>query len=151
MTRNNAELFDRVYLDLKRLASTKLSGERIDHTLQPTALVHEVFLKLNSVENFEDTTHFFCSAARAMQKILVDHARSRLAAKRGGKLKRAPLQDVQSTLVDPAEIVVVNDLLGELEKRSPRKAEVVRLRLFAGCSVHECLSLIHISEPTRPY
>ena len=142
------ELFERVYSDLRRLAAAKLSVERIDHTLQPTALVHEVFLKLNSVQNFEDTSHFFSTAAQAMQRILVDHAKARLAHKRGGKLKRAPLIDIEQTLNDPAEILVINDLLNGLQERSARKAELFRLRLFAGCTIPECAEILGISTST---
>lgn len=148
MPRNANKLFQKIYQDLRSLAAQRLAGERVNHTLQPTALINEVFLRLNAIEKFENTGHFYTSAAQAMQRILIDHARARNSGKRGGKLNRIPLTDIQQAWDEPAELLVVDDLLSRLAKRSPRKAELVRLRVFAGCTIAESAEILGISKTT---
>ncbi len=145
------ELFAVVYADLHRVASAYLQRERKGHTLQPTALVHEAYCRLVDAENLEfaDRRHFYAVAARAMRRILVDHARKRKAAKRGGGAGRIPLDRLPEL---PAErdawLTALDDVLGDLEKQDPRQAKVVELRFFGGLTIQETGETLGVSHAT---
>lgn len=122
--------FDAVYAELRRLAAVKMAGEREGHTLDATALVHEAFLKLGG-DSFASKSAFFCAAAEAMRRILVDHARAKRADKRGGTFTRVQLDEVPAGAAD-VDLVALDDALAELERHDPTAAELVKLRYFSG-------------------
>jgi RNA polymerase sigma factor (TIGR02999 family) len=140
-----------VYEELHRVASVYLKQERPGHLLQPTALVHEAWLQLkgSSSVNWESRKHFLGIAARLMRQILVQHARSELALKRGGGARPQPLD----TVVDlgsssSRELVALDDALAELASHDERKSRVVELHYFGGLQVAEIASLLEVSEAT---
>jgi len=140
-----------VYDELRRIAAAKMAGEAPGHTLQPTALVHEAWLRLGGDQQgkWQNQSHFLASAAEAMRRILVEHARRRLRLKRGGGRERVELQE--SAIQAPAEdekIIQVNDALEVLAKEDPHKAEIVKLRFFVGLSQGEIAELLGVSEKT---
>jgi RNA polymerase sigma factor (TIGR02999 family) len=140
-----------VYDQLRRLAARKLSSEAREHTLQPTALVHEAWLKLagSSDRNWQNRQHFFSAAAEAMRRILVDRARRRQSMKRGANPKRVPLDDVGlHAPADDDRLLAVNEALAKLEEVDPRKARLVNLRYFAGFSFEEAAEVLGIAVPT---
>jgi RNA polymerase sigma factor (TIGR02999 family) len=125
-------LLAQVYSELRQLARAKMAREQPGHTLQPTALVHEAWLRLGN-QRFENRAHFFAAAAEAMRRILINRARSRAAARNGGGLERLDLDDLE--IVGPAaddELLAVHEALDALAGEDPEKAEVVKLRYFAG-------------------
>src|SRR5262245_36413520 len=127
-----------VYKELRRLAHYHLEREADGHTLQSTALVHEVYLRLCGQDKppFENRAHFFGVAARMMRRILVDQARRRLAGKRGGKAPRVNLDDVPDLSSRRAsEIVALDEAMKALEQMDPRKARVIEMHFFGGMSV----------------
>ncbi|MFO0837258.1 MAG: ECF-type sigma factor [Phycisphaerae bacterium] len=144
-------LIGEVYQELRALAAARLQGETPGHTLQPTALVHEVYLKLARQDRAEyrGRTHFFAVAAEAIRRVLVDHARIRQAAKRGAGLERltisASLDAAQSSRFD---LLAIDDALQRLAALSPRQARVVELRFFGGLDVAETAEALDISENT---
>jgi RNA polymerase sigma factor (TIGR02999 family) len=146
------ELLPLVYDELRRLAAYKMSNESAEHTLQPTALVHEAWLRLTGNENarFASRAHFFNAAAESMRRILVDRARRRLAAKRGGGA--APLDvdevDIPSPVAEDAALLQMNEALEKLATLHPRKAELVKLRYFVGMSFEEASAALGIAVPT---
>jgi RNA polymerase sigma factor (TIGR02999 family) len=137
-----------VYDSLKEIARQRMAVERPDHTLQPTALVHECYLRLFGGHDlkFAGRGQFFHAAAEAMRRILVDHARSRACAKRGGARRRVPV-NVLDLAAEPAreDVLAFDGALSALEKESPSTAEVVRLRFFAGLSVAETAEVLGVS------
>jgi RNA polymerase sigma factor (TIGR02999 family) len=140
-----------VYDSLRRLAATRLAREPQQHTLQPTALVHEAWLKVSGPEErrWNGRQHFFAVAAEAMRRILVDRARSRLAAKHGGGA--SPVAAVELDLPAPApddQLLEVNDALEQFALVEPRKAELVTLRYFVGMSFEEAAATLEIAVPT---
>jgi RNA polymerase sigma factor (TIGR02999 family) len=144
-------LFPLVYDELKRQARRSLSNERRDHTLQPTALVHEAYLRLldQTVLRAENRTHFFAIASRLMRQILVDHARNRNAEKRGGAAQRLSLEDKDVSLEEIAgDILSLNDALERFEKFDERKARVVEMRFFAGLKESEIADVLGVNEKT---
>jgi RNA polymerase sigma factor (TIGR02999 family) len=145
------DLFQAVYVELRGLAGGYMAGQRASHTLQPTALVNEAFLKLvGSVDgSWESRAHFFRVAARAMRQILVDHARTRGARKRGGSAVRITLRETTHGTVDPGiEVLAVHEAMQKLESVDARKAEVVELRYFAGLSVDETAQVMGVTDRT---
>ena len=145
------ELLPLVYDELRYLARSRLRGEAANHTLQPTALVHEVYLKLSRLERIEwkNRAQFFAIAARAMRRVLVDHAVSRRAAKRGGRQPHVALDDNLIIAAEDAERVLeLNDALSRLEAAQPRLARVVECRYFAGMSIDETAAALEISSAT---
>jgi RNA polymerase sigma factor (TIGR02999 family) len=146
------QLLPLVYHELRRLAATKLRREKAGQTLQATALVHEAFVRLvdsAQSQRWNSRGHFFCAAAEAMRRILVERARRKKSAKAGGHLGRVQLHD--GDLAIPArsiDLVALDDALSELAKRDPRKAELVKLRFFAGLSIREAAMALGISEST---
>jgi RNA polymerase sigma factor (TIGR02999 family) len=145
-------LFPQIYQELKALARQKMMGERRDHTLQATALVHEAYVRLVGAKEIEWSSRgqFFFAAAQAMQRILIDHARARRGPKRGGKLKRVPLDNVLDLVREDAseEILALDEAVSRLEKVSPSVAAVVRLRFYAGLSVEETAAAMNVSPRT---
>ncbi|MCK6448341.1 MAG: ECF-type sigma factor [Planctomycetes bacterium] len=139
-----------LYDELRELARREMAAERRDHTLQPTALVHEAYLRLvDGDATFADRESFFAAAANAIRRVLVDHARKRGREKRGGGHVRVPLEglDVAETFEDH-ELVALDDALGELARVDPTKARIVELRFFAGMSVEELAKTLKTSEST---
>ena len=145
------KLLPTVYAELRRLALCYLSKERSDHTLQPTALVHEAYLRLVGQRSvgWEDRTQFFAAAATVMRRVLVDHARARNATKRGGGRRRTALDDVVTCFEERAcDLVALNEALERLAAMDGRKAQVVELRFFGGFSVEEAAKFIGIPRRT---
>ncbi|MBJ07003.1 MAG: RNA polymerase subunit sigma, partial [Verrucomicrobiaceae bacterium] len=127
------ELMLAVYEELKTMARIRMSKERAGHTLQATALVHEAWMRIGD-QQFENRRHFFSAASEAMRRILVDCARRKQAACRGGGLKRMEVDELDGLVCEQRddELLVVHEILGRLEEREPRKAELVKLRYFIG-------------------
>jgi RNA polymerase sigma factor (TIGR02999 family) len=142
-----ADLLPLVYNELRQLAAARLAGERADHTLNPTALVHEAFLRLTG-RSFESRSHFLRAAAEAMRRILVDHARSRAAQKRGGGNRRVPLDEVGSWVESPDQLLSLDEALARFAAEEPRKAELVVLRFFGGMTTPEAAQVLEVSVPT---
>ncbi|HTR41246.1 MAG TPA: sigma-70 family RNA polymerase sigma factor [Pseudomonadales bacterium] len=144
------ELLPLIYDELRRLAAANMARENPDHTLQPTALVHEAWLKLIGHENVQwnGRAHFFGAAAEAMRRILVDHARRKSAIRHGGSLQRVNLEDSDIAEQTDEQLLAVNDALEKLASRDKTKAELVKLRYFAGFTLEETARILGISEPT---
>jgi RNA polymerase sigma factor (TIGR02999 family) len=139
-----------VYEELRRLAIRYMRRERPDHTLQPTALVHEAYLKLIDQRRvtWESRAQFYCVAARLMRRILIDHARDVKAVKRGGGHK-APLEDCLAYAEErPDELVAIDEALSRLTDLAPRQCRVVELRFFGGCSEEEIAKILEVSVRT---
>ena len=146
-----AKLMPLVYQELHRLASLHLKRERPGHTLQPTALIHEAYLRLvrQNVPEWQSRTHFFCISASLMRQILVDHARRHLSEKRGGKLREVTLNEAFVVSPESAESVVqLDDALKALSTFDERKARAVELRYIAGLKVDEIAEAMEISSKT---
>jgi RNA polymerase sigma factor (TIGR02999 family) len=143
-------LFDAVYDDLRRRARQQLRRNPASPTLNTTALVHEAFIKLASgSSSFEDRSHFYHAAARAMRQILIDNARRRRAAKRGGGAAPFSLDAGQVAIEDHAEeLLALDEALQRLAREDPRLVRVVELRFFAGLSVEETGAALDVSERT---
>jgi len=150
------DLLPLVYQELRRLARRYLRRERADHTLPPTALVHEAYLRLIgsdlSTATLETRAHFFAVAAQAMRRILVEHARRHAAARRPSPADRTGFEEqgaVDRRPAEPvAEILAVHQMLDRLRRDHPRQAQVVELRYFAGLSEAEVAELLGVSRPT---
>ena len=145
------ELLPLVYEELRRLAAARMRNEATEHTLQPTALVHEVYLRLlrSEPQTWENRRHFFSAAAEAMRRILIEHARSRDRLKRGGDAQREPLVEIAiNPSVDLSEVLAVHEVLEEFERLMPDKAELVKLRYFAGLDEATAAETLGISRPT---
>jgi RNA polymerase sigma factor (TIGR02999 family) len=143
-----AELLPLVYDELRRLAAAQMKGEAIDHTLGATALVHEAYIRLIGREAYESRGHFLRVAAQAMRRILIDHARTRLAKKRGGGRDRVPLDESVRWTDSPQHLVDLDDALRRLAAEEPKKAELVTLRFFAGMTTPEAAAALGVSVPT---
>jgi RNA polymerase sigma factor (TIGR02999 family) len=142
------ELLGLVYNELRRLAAGKMAREAPGQTLQPTALVHEAWLRLQGERGreFENRTHFFAVAAEAMRRILIDRARRRLTQRHGGGYQRVELEDDLLPLADDDEqLVAVDDALERLAAKHPAQARVVKLRYFAGMTNEEISQVMSIS------
>jgi RNA polymerase sigma factor (TIGR02999 family) len=140
-----------VYDELRRVAKRCLGGQRNDHTLQPTALVHEAYLRLVKQDNLEwhDRVHFFAMAAKAMRQILVDHARRRRAVKRGGGAITMVLDEASASQKNASlDLIALDDALQRLAALDPRQSEIVELRFFGGLSVEETSQIVDISPAT---
>jgi RNA polymerase sigma factor (TIGR02999 family) len=149
------QLLPLVYDELRRLAAQKLAQEKPGQTLQPTALVHEAYLRLIGPENhqhWKSRRHFFAAAAEAMRRILVENARRKKSQKHGGRLQRHPLEAAERA--DPGqeapddELLALDEALGKLSARDPLKAELVRLRYFAGLTIEQASQALGISTAT---
>ena len=144
------ELLPLVYQELRRLAAAKLANEKSGQTLQATALVHEAFLRLvdkSDEQKWDNSRHFFASAAEAMRRILIERARQRNSLKKGGDLNRIDIANVEPTYLPLAcdDILGLDEALQKLNEQHPRKAEVVKLRFFAGLTVAEAAKTLGIS------
>ncbi|MEM6457430.1 MAG: sigma-70 family RNA polymerase sigma factor [Acidobacteriota bacterium] len=138
-----------VYDELRRLARRHMRGERSGHLLQTTALVHEAYMRLIDVEiPWQDRGHFFAVAARMMRRVLVDHARKRQAAKRGGGEAALTLEEGRIALDRPNGVLELDDALKDLAKVDERKAQVVELRFFGGLTIEETASVLGIGHAT---
>ena len=146
------QLLAELYPQLKRLAEGLLRHERPDHTLQPTALVHETYIRLTGLREMrlDSRRHFYGAAATAMRRILVDYARQRRAEKRGGgDLQRAPLEEALNTPIDlRLDFERLDEALDELAAYAPEKARVVELRYFTGLSIQDTADLLEIAPAT---
>jgi len=147
----SVRLLPLVYDELRELAARKMARESGTQTLQPTALVHEAWLRLGGDEQptWENRTHFFCAAAEAMRRILIDRARRKQAARHGGGQQRCDIEEVE--IVAPSqdeELLAVNEVLDRFAVQEPQKAELVKLRYFAGMGLKEAGQALGISEPT---
>ena len=145
------QLMPRVYHELRRMAGRFMQDERPGRTIQTTALVHEAYLKLIDVTNvdWQHRAHFFAISAQIMRRILLDRARRRVAAKRGGAAPRVNLDEVPDLGSGRArELIVLDDALNALAKVDPRKARVIELRFFAGLSVEETAEVLKVSPDT---
>ena len=145
------ELVPLVYHELRRRAGAYLRRERADHTLQPTALVHEVYARLLGNEHvaWQNRAHFFGLAARMMRRILVDHARQHQAAKRPGAALRVSLHDAMAAQVPPdCELLLLDEALHELGQLDARQARIVELKYFAGMSEQEVAAALLLSRAT---
>jgi RNA polymerase sigma factor (TIGR02999 family) len=144
------ELLPLVYGELRRVAAQKMAGEAPGQTLQATALVHEAWLRLGGGEqSWENRSHFFGAAAEAMRRILVDRARSRQAERRGGGLERVPLAGIEIEAPgQDEELLELHEALDKLASVHPEKAELVKLRYFAGLTVEEASGVLGMSTPT---
>lgn len=140
-----------VYSELRRLAEKAFRDQPKAHTLQPTALVHEAYVKLaaRGDEPWTDRDHFLATAATAMRHILVDHARARAAAKRGGARQRVTLDEgLQASKERDVDLLVLNEALESLAEIEERKAKVIELRFFAGLSLEETAKALGVSAVT---
>jgi RNA polymerase sigma factor (TIGR02999 family) len=140
-----------VYKDLRRLAHYHLRRERDGHTLQATAVVHEVYLRLCGQDepHWENRTHFFAVAARMMRRILVDHSRRRAAEKRGGDMIHAPLDDALTVSMQAqVDLVALDGALDQLAAFDARKCQVVEMRFFAGLGAREIAAVLKTTEAT---
>jgi RNA polymerase sigma factor (TIGR02999 family) len=144
------QLMPLVYSELHRIARRAWSQQPHGHTLQPTALINEAYLKLAHAENlpFNDRCHFFAVASAAMRQILVNHAKSRLTGKRGGARAHISINDVQPVHEEAEEIVALHEALEALQSIDPRKSKVVEMRYFGGLSVEETAEAMGISVRT---
>ncbi len=148
------DLFPHVYNELRMMARRYLSRERPGHTLQPTALVHEAYIKLvdQSKVDWQGRTHFFAVGARVMRNLLIDHARAKGRAKRGGNLRKVTLAEGLTPLgnreLDAEGLLTLNDGLDRLAELDPRQAQVVELRFFGGLTVPEAALILSVSERT---
>ncbi len=145
------QLMPAIYQELHRIAGSYLRRERLEHTLQPTALIHEAYLRLvgPNVPSFRSRTHFYGVAAHVMRQILVEHARARGAAKRGGGGRRLSLDDV--TLFSEertADLVALDDALTVLGAFDERKSKVIEMRFFGGLSLDEVANALGVSVAT---
>jgi RNA polymerase sigma factor (TIGR02999 family) len=147
-----ADLLPLVYNELRRLAAQRLSHERPGQTLQPTALVHEAYLRLvdvNAPQDWNSRGHFFAAAAEAMRRILVEQARRKASVKHGGGRHRVELADVASDSVAPTlDLLALDEALDKLAAKDPRKALLVKLRFFAGLTMQQAAEALGISTTT---
>jgi RNA polymerase sigma factor (TIGR02999 family) len=145
------ELLPLVYDELRRLAANYLRRERPGHTLQPTALVHEAYLRMvdQSQVHWQNRAHFLGVAAQMMRRILVDHARGQKAEKRGGEMQKLSLdENIDVSGERAADLVALDEALQRLAEFDPQKARVVELRFFGGLSVEETAEVLGVSAPT---
>jgi RNA polymerase sigma factor (TIGR02999 family) len=149
-----AQLLPLVYDELRQLAAQKLAQEKPGQTLQATALVHEAYLRLVDVDKaqpWHSRGHFFAAAAEAMRRILVENARRKKRLRHGGELHRQPLEGNEpaiATPVDEIDLLTLHEALEQLEASSPRKAQVVKLRYFAGFTLPEVAEMLGIAQST---
>jgi RNA polymerase sigma factor (TIGR02999 family) len=141
-----------IYRELRRIAAALMRSERADHTLQPTAVVHEALLRLMEGEpvSFENRSHFFALAARIMRRLLVDHARRRVAGKRGGEgMQQIELEEgLALTPEQSNDVLALHDALDQLEHLDARQARIVEMHYFAGNSVDEIAAVVGVSDRT---
>jgi len=147
------QLLARVYDELRELAAARMAFENPGQTLQPTALVHEAWLRLGGDEqpNWQNRAHFFASAAEAMRRILIDRARKRLTVRRGGGVLHASIDDFElpcESSDNDDQVLALNEALERFAQIEPRKAELVKLRYFVGFSFDDAAAALDIAVPT---
>ena len=146
------QILPHIYDELKRLASSYLRRERVNHTLQPTALVHEAYMKLIDQKRvqWQNRAHFFGIAAQVMRRILMDHARKHQADKRGGEAEKLPIEEeiLVVSHEKSAELIALDDALQTLAGIDEQKAKIVELRYFCGLSIEETAEVMGVSVPT---
>ena len=146
------QLLPAVYEELRKLASHKLAQEAPGQTLQATALVHEAYLRLVDVEkshHWNSRGHFFAAAAEAMRRILVERARHKLSLKAGGDRQRLELADIEPVIAGPDfDLLAIDEALEKLERQDRRKADLVKLRFFAGLSIEQAAEALGVSTST---
>jgi len=144
------KLMPLVYRELRPLARHYMGGERPGHTLQTTALINEAYLRLvdHKKMHWQNRAHFFAVAAQVMRRILIDHARTRHAAKRGGGAVKVPLEDAAVIPQSSAELIALDEALRDLAAFDPRKSQVVEMRYFGGLSVDETAEVLGVSPVT---
>lgn len=148
------EAFQVGYNELRALAGKQFSGERISHTLTPTALVNEVWLKMRPTETYRDRAHFFSIAATMMRQILTDYARTKGRIKRGGAYKRLGLDSIDiaapvgETAFEPEDFVSLAEAIEQLEVDDPQLARLVELRFFASATIDEIAGVLQVSPRT---
>src|SRR5437763_6344381 len=147
-----ARLLPLVYDELRRLAAQRLAREKPGQTLQATALVHDVYLRLvgpEGAQRWEGRGHFFAAAAEAMRRILVEQARRKKSLKAGGGRRRLDLADVEPAVGGPdLDLLALDDALQQLARKDPRKAELVKLRFFAGLTVGQAAQVLGVAPST---
>ena len=144
-------LVDHVYSALRRMADRHMAAERAGHTLTPTALVHEAYLRLVDQESMDwrDRAHFYAIAARVMRRVLIDHARRRIADKRGGGQVFMTLDEKAAVpAASPEAVLELDSALDRLDALSPRQRQVVEMRFFGGMTHEEVAAVLGVSEPT---
>ncbi len=146
------QILPHIYDELRMLAGSYLRRERVDHTLQPTALVHEAYMKLIDQRQvqWQNRAHFFGIAAQVMRRLLMDHARKHTADKRGGVVEKLPLEE-EILIVShdkSAELIALDDALQTLGAMDEQKAKIVELRYFGGLSIEETAEVMNVSVPT---
>ncbi len=146
------QLLPLVYDELRKLAAAKLANEKPGQTLQATALVHDAYIRLVDVEkaqHWDSRGHFFAAAAEAMRRILVDQARRKKSARRGGDLKRRPLDYVEIECPEPSlDVVAIDEALSRFEQKDKLKANLVKLRYFVGLTIPQAAESLGISSAT---
>ena len=146
------DLMPLVYHELRKLAASYLKSERRNHTLQPTALIHEAYVRMvgQDLPEWQNRAHFFGVAARLMRQILVDHARTRGASKRGGEWARVSLDDAPPVFTheDATSLLMLDEALTKLASFDERKSRVIEMRAFGGMSVADTARALGVSEPT---
>jgi RNA polymerase sigma factor (TIGR02999 family) len=145
------ELWSEVYRELRQIARAYMRNERPDHTLQTTALVNEAYLRLfqGKAGRWENRKHFFCTMARAMRRVLMDHARECHAQKRGGEWEKLSIEAARLLAGNGTQqLLVLNEALEQLGRMNRRQAQVVEMRFFAGLTVEETAAMLDISPET---
>jgi len=146
-----SELMSLVYSELRRIASSCMRRERRDHTLQPTELVSEAYLRLvgQSDKDWQSRAHFYAVAAQVMRRVLVDYARARNAGKRGADVKKINIDDIQVAFdIRSEELLDLDEALSRLAEWDPRQSRVVELRMFGGLSEEEIADVLNVSSRT---
>jgi len=147
-----AELLPLVYDELRKLATARFADEKAGHTLQPTALVHEAYLRLvggQSPQEWDSRGHFFAAAAEAMRRILIDRARQKCSAKRGGSAERIDIDSIDlATQATPDQLLAIDEALAKLAREDPAAARIVELRHFGGLTVDEAGKALGMSTAT---
>ncbi len=150
--RARGELVALIYDELRQVAARLMTRERKDHTLSPTAVVHEAVIRLLGEEVFDhaaDRSFLFAAAARSMREVLIDHARRKKADRRGGGMRRAPLDDIVDYFADQGlDVVAVHEALDRLAELNERQAQVMTLRYFGGLTVPEVAAALEVSVVT---
>jgi RNA polymerase sigma factor (TIGR02999 family) len=153
-TRGDRGALDRllpvIYAELRRIAIRQLRHERNGHTLQPTALVHEAYMRLVDQRSvgWHDRAHFFGVAAQVMRRVLVDHARRQSAKKRGYRAQQVPLEDIVAPPPDPVPVLALDHALSRLQQLDPGLAHIVELRAFGGLTIEEAAHVMNVSAST---
>jgi RNA polymerase sigma factor (TIGR02999 family) len=149
--RASEQLLPLVYEELRKLAAQKLAHERPGQTLQATALVHEAYLRLvdDQAPQWNSRGHFFAAAAEAMRRILVERARHKRSLKAGGDRRRQELPDIEAAVSAPGlDLLALNEAMDKFERQDKRKAELVKLRFFAGLTIEQAAEVLGISTST---